>query len=387
MKKVAIGLMVGLMFSTVALAEEDVSGSTRAATSNAESDLGGCASNFSVTGSFFSGKQFKTSSVLPEVNSQIAFRRARAAITKSDHDWTSEAYRIAVSDEKSGVITAIWGGVGNEKTTPLLTLHIESVSGAGTKIDFTFSTAGGTSSLVDGVDNAFCKITSAVLSNAEPDQSAGKVLNSEYIKNGMPCVKEICLGDGLDELRKITWDKVVPASALDIKNGMASLEENYRGNLIESAAYLVGGTHSFDNQALSKLGEVIAACHEPSTLTGTFTTQSGNPTDVEIDLIPSLDNSEQKWTVVSIRRHLPRAESKKQYEEIRAQLDARYGAFDYIKMAMQKKKDGDAQYIGDLRDGSGFGLGFKLEMLWPNVTKERYRFHPACGAIKKINID
>ena len=32
--------------------------------------------------------------------------------------------------------------------------------------------------------------------------------NLEYLKNGMPCLAEVCLRDGIAELQKIKWDKV-----------------------------------------------------------------------------------------------------------------------------------------------------------------------------------
>ena len=102
-------------------------------------------------------------------------------------------------------------------------------------------------------------------------------------------------------------------------------------------------------------------------------------TVVEIALIPTLDNREQKWTVVSIERRFPGSNSGKQFEEIRAQLDARYGAFSYKKQMGRRQKDGEAQYVGD-------GYGFTLKTLWPDLT-ERLRLHPACGGTAKVNID
>ncbi len=401
MKKVGMGLMVGLMLSTVTVAEENVSGSL-SGTSSTVSDIGGCASNFSDTGSFLAGKQFQTSVVLPEIDRQVAFRRALAIIKKSSPDWTSELYRITASDEKAGVITAIWGGVGNEKTTPLLTLHIESVSRAGTKIDFTFFIAGGTMTSIEGVGNAFCKIASAVLSSTEFDnanpvitasatdaQSEDKASNSEYRKNGRPCVKEICLGDGLDELRKVKWDKSNRANRAKVtKMQMTALEEIFRGKLIASAPYItwpIYGGGEFDNQALSKLDEVIAICNGFLSLSGTFTTQSGNPTTVDIELIPTQDNKEQKWTVVAIRRSFPMASSKKQYEEIRAQLETRYGEFIDTYARRQKRADGEKYYVYSDNSGDGFNFSLYTKKFVEN-SAERL-LHPACGGKEKINID
>jgi hypothetical protein len=140
-------------------------------------------------------------------------------------------------------------------------------------------------------------------------------------------------------------------------------------------------THEFlfDNQALSKLDEVVASCHDSLSFYGIFTTQSGNPTTVEIALIPTLDNSEQKWTVVSINRDFHDVASSNQRDEVQAQLDARYSAFDFKRRPLGRAlKDGDAQYSGSI-------YGFKLTTLWPTL-RERLTQHPLCSS-KKVNID
>lgn len=231
------------------------------------------------------------------------------------------------------------------------------------------------------VQSAF--LASTLCSAAEQSVTSDtNVSISEFTKNGVPCIKELCLGDGLDELRKILWDVVKDkASAMIVKSSMADLEKKYRGNFTASAPYLAGTWRQlrFDNQALSKLDEVIAACADTPSLTGTYISSNGNPTTVEIDLVPTASNMEQKWTVTSIRRSFPDG-LKNQREEISAQLDARYGAFDYKKHVMQMvHKDGDAQYVGD-------GYGFTIKTLWPHIT-ERLQLHPACNGTKRINID
>jgi hypothetical protein len=111
--------------------------------------------------------------VLSDVSSQIAFRKALASVTK-------KGYKIANSDEKVGVISATQTTSG-DRTMPL-ELHIESVSGTGTKIDFSFSIASGILASEDGVRNEFCKITSAVLSNTEPDVAKSDSTKSDSDK-------------------------------------------------------------------------------------------------------------------------------------------------------------------------------------------------------------
>jgi hypothetical protein len=98
--------------------------------------------------------------VLPEVSSQVAFKRVLAAIAK-------KGYNISNSDERTGIISATQTTSAN-RTMPL-ELQIQSVSGAGTKIDISFSIASGMIAAEDGVRSEFCKITSAGLSDAAPE--------------------------------------------------------------------------------------------------------------------------------------------------------------------------------------------------------------------------
>ena len=92
-------------------------------------------------------------------------------------------------------------------------------------------------------------------------------------KNGLPCVAELCLGDGLAELSKVHWDRA--------HNGY------------------------FDSKTLTSLARVTVAC-TPNERFGTYTTQSGNPTRVSIALIPNqTDTTKHQWTVHQFRARFP----------------------------------------------------------------------------------
>ena len=160
MRKIASGLLVGLVLSTCAFAEEDAWGSTLSSATKPAIDFGGCSSNFSASGSIFSGKQFKTFAVLSEVDVQTAFRKANAVVRKNEYEITS-------SDEKSGTISAAQR-TSADRLLPL-ELKIESVSGVGTKIEFSFSIPSGVMASEGGIRNEFCNLASAVANKVEPD--------------------------------------------------------------------------------------------------------------------------------------------------------------------------------------------------------------------------
>ena len=127
------------------------------ATSHAADTQEECVVNFSESGSFFSGKQYKTSASLPGVKTGIAFKRAYASIAKS-------GYQITQADKEIGVISAAQqvsysqGG----KTAPL-NVVIQPELGSNSKVAFSFSTAGGLKASSDTVRDEFCRITNDIL--------------------------------------------------------------------------------------------------------------------------------------------------------------------------------------------------------------------------------
>ena len=211
--------------------------------------------------------------------------------------------------------------------------------------------------------------------------ATSEVSNSEYVKNGMPCIAEICLGDGLTELKKIKFIKV--DKPYMNKDSFALIEKLYKGNLKASAPYLYESwgrvVRYFDNKLLSNLSEVIADCGNTAKLYGKFITYTGNPTQIAIELLPlSGDNMTQKWTVVEISRQFPKAISNEQKQEISNELEQRYGSFDTLKLLGQKAQGNTPSFSG--------GAALRLELEVSNL-RNRQLSHPACGGSSKVTID
>jgi hypothetical protein len=123
----------------------------------AADDQGGCTTNFSVSGNFLSGKAYKTTVALPKASSRIAFKKAYASLVKS-------GYQIVQSDKEIGSISASQQVTAPDggKSAPL-NIQVDSASGSGSKLVFTYSTSGGLWASEDSIRDAFCKITSDVL--------------------------------------------------------------------------------------------------------------------------------------------------------------------------------------------------------------------------------
>lgn len=354
-----------------------------------------CDANFTSSGNFITGTSYKSFADLPNISGANAYEGALADIAKEP------SWKILAQDKTKGMIQAVQvNSYGKGKVIPL-NVNI-SPAGSGAKISLDYVTPIGSLSPASAVQSQFCQTiaaaesgkgatTSAVaqaesVKNAqilkvEETKTEATSANSEDVKNGIPCVAEVCLGDGIAELKKVKWDKVKKETVN--KPLLEYVSKNFRGNLKASTPYLrrgySGNTGVFDNQALSYLDAVIADCVTQSytLLSGTFTSKVGNPTEVVIRLVPSQDNQTQKWTVVVIRRTF-KTQSGQQSNEVTAQLKERYANFPTI---LNGVKEGEPQvYIDSV--SPALTLSTNLQ-----TAVERARLHPACGGATKVNID
>jgi hypothetical protein len=214
--------------------------------------------------------------------------------------------------------------------------------------------------------------------------------SQQYEKNNLPCVAEICIGDGLAELATVKWDKAKRPSPMPTPQyvdtiplkpeDLAVVQKVFPGAGRPVAAYL--RIEAFDQKAIPLLKDVKAACRQ-SELTGTFTSSGGNPTTVKVALLPDkTDTSLQRWAVTSIFRTFPDARSQTQQADIRKQLDERYGHFTF-----RRQRDVNAMYTVNRDPFMSGRYGFALSMIEDLKDQERYRLHPACGGANKVSID
>lgn len=222
--------------------------------------------------------------------------------------------------------------------------------------------------------------------------ASATVSGESYEKNELPCVAEICVGDGLEDLAKVKWDRAANPMSIALgkpeyadsrairPDDLARLKALYRDNIGQAAPYLAIG--AFDGKALPALASLKTTCG-PHALEGTFTTQSGHPTKVRIALVPDeQDLSTQRWTVISISRTFPAAQSGTQRADIRQQLEDRYRRFNRSKgIPRGVRGQFSIIYTGMWNDTIGF------ELRLAPVLGEKYKLHPACGGATPISVD
>lgn len=111
-------------------------------------DAAQCTENFSVEGSFFTGKLYKTWADFPAAKTDQAFKKLYAFTVKG-------GWKVSQADKDLGVISAAQDvSFGNGKTAPL-NIIVEK-NGNGVKVSMTYATSGGVSSPEDAVKNHFC---------------------------------------------------------------------------------------------------------------------------------------------------------------------------------------------------------------------------------------
>lgn len=205
-------------------------------------------------------------------------------------------------------------------------------------------------------------------------------------KNGLPCLPEICLGDGMPELSKILW---APAqTSFKINNKLQNTAERKLSdddlkvlkalfpNASEAAPFLY--EKQFDAIALPLLSRVTAAC-DVNELFGSFGSTAA-PTKVGISLMPSPSNpSTQAWIVTSIVREFPDATTLEQKSSLTLLLKRRYAKFGAGSRELPPAIPGEGRFF--LGGMSNFGFGLSM-VRTPNEANNMKR-HPMCAAAEK----
>lgn len=211
--------------------------------------------------------------------------------------------------------------------------------------------------------------------------SAANATAQEVEKNGLPCVAEVCVGDGLDVLAGIDWQPALsprgsPARPLHVRDRVLETADRsfltrvFRGVPEDAARWLAD--RKFDQQGLRALAGVKAACAE-HWVDGTFVSAGGNPTTVTIKRLPDGAGG-QRWTVVKISRQVAGAITTEQRREAEQALKARYAAFD-----MTRRPRPESSHRAWFQMTTATKWGFALTMATDPALSEQLRSQPACG--------
>ena len=206
-------------------------------------------------------------------------------------------------------------------------------------------------------------------------------------RNGLPCVAELCIGDGLAELAKIQWAPAQSSAKVNNKvqrtidkklneDDMRMLKLTYP-EAGEAAPFLHERT--FDASALPVLSRVTAAC-QANELTGTYGAGGETPTRVGISLTPNLaEPGKQVWTVTTITREFPSADTNEERAAITKLLTRRYGQFGAGTRTVEDKP-GAGRFFPSGMAKFGFGLSLNRG----SDEAARMMKHPSCSSGDKV---
>jgi len=205
-------------------------------------------------------------------------------------------------------------------------------------------------------------------------------------KRGLPCVAEICIGDGIAELSKIKWaqanNPIKIGNKAQLTSSHSLSEDDVRmlkatyPSPDEASPYL--HERQFDTAALAILPRVAVACHT-NELLGTYGAGTSTPTRVGISLMPSAaDPSRQVWMVTTIMREFPTAVTNEQRAEITKLLNARYAKFGAGSQEHPNAKPGEGRFFPSGMTRFGFGLS----LIRSADEGDRMKKHPACSSAK-----
>lgn len=150
-----IKLLFVLLFSLAASVNAQNSGDSAKADTAASASNQGCETNFTMSGSFLSGRKYQTFQDFPKVKFADAFKRAYTFTTKN-------GFTVTDHDKELGVISATQSvSYGKGKTVPL-TINVEDLKPSGVKVTIGYATSGGVTSPLEAIKKHFCATMAAI---------------------------------------------------------------------------------------------------------------------------------------------------------------------------------------------------------------------------------
>lgn len=156
------------------------------------------------------------------------------------------------------------------------------------------------------------------------------------VRAGLPCLRQVCVGDDLPRVLNIPWEPVVLAAdpaSLSASQRFASVLARLRTFLRTDEATLERIApywlhRMFDAAGLSALGQVHAVCHDLGVWMrpqATYVNDRGYTTIVTFEPMPSIDTQAHRFRVATITRIYPQATSPDELARIEREIAAKYG--------------------------------------------------------------
>lgn len=139
---------------------------------------------------------------------------------------------------------------------------------------------------------------------------------TNYVKNKQLCIKDVCIGDDIKNLKSIKFDPARTDIGDNRLLAQMKVSNNEMGNFIKK--FMSPSTKSinseivkysifnrFDNNSIDMLSNEKGFCKSNGDLAGTFVTESGIRTTLYINIRVDSNYTQQTWRVVGIRQNFP----------------------------------------------------------------------------------
>lgn len=156
-----------------------------------------------------------------------------------------------------------------------------------------------------------------------------------YIKNHQLCIKHVCVGDDIRDLKTIKFKPAridfgdgrlvtqMPVTkevtSKFIKQYMSPTTKTINPELVQ-----YGLQRKFDNRIIDALTKEKGVCTSFGDLTGEFITDSGLPTTITVDLRINKTYTEQTWRVTVIRQQHAYASTFEERKKLQSVFEQRY---------------------------------------------------------------
>lgn len=227
---------------------------------------------------------------------------------------------------------------------------------------------------------------------AKPTQEAA---DSEFIKNGIPCLSGVCIGDDVTKIRGVAWLARHPVLKRDLRQASAGEVNLLRpilkasdDVLLQIATAIVAGT--FDASAISSLAKVNASCDKLFVLSvvAYFKSESGHVTQVIFQPTANENTTEQVFRITNINRTFEDAVTAKQKQDLQSALVSKYkSVIDTYNLAYSRQGEYPSVQInlGNMRGMLELNLAESTNVSIPRT--DRLKQHPVCGGGKSVQIN
>jgi hypothetical protein len=229
--------------------------------------------------------------------------------------------------------------------------------------------------------------TLATITNLTIFPGRAEITENPPIKDGRPCIEEICINDEVKNLPRLNWKKV----PVDKGNYSPALKAVGEPSAVETFLRYrnIGWIDSIGLQALSRIKGFCQMPIENSFgLQGEYTNKKGQLITVSFAIVPSEDSKSQKFIVTNIFKRIQKEEvTGIQYKDLAIQAKARYQSYYYGDSAKSPQYP-NVSLINNSMRGVTLHITSQFGKIPDGIVIDpsKFQYFPGCGGDKKITL-